>query len=72
MREAKYTLEELKNMHVVEIIEMDRFSYPKVDDKKLFDTKDEAIAFCNQYNSKNTETSAPDWYMVAQYKGKLL
>lgn len=71
MNERRYTLEEVKNMHVVEIMEMDRFSYPKVDDKKLFTTKDEAIAFCNEYNSKNTEAVAPDWYMVATYKGKV-
>jgi hypothetical protein len=68
----KYTLEEFKNMHVVEIMEMDRFSYPKVDDKKVFNTKEEAIAFCNDYNSKNTYAVSPDWYMVAHYKGKAL
>lgn len=72
MREKKYTLEELKNKHVVEIIEMDRFSGPSIEDKKLFDTKEEAIAFCNNYNARNNEPVVPEWYMVANYKGKAL
>lgn len=72
MKEKKYTLAELKTMHLVEIIEMDRFSGPSVDEEKLFTTKEEALEFCKTYNSKNTESSAPEWYMVANYRGKAI
>ncbi len=72
MNEKLYSIEALKNMHVVEIMEMDRYSYPKIDETKLFDSESEARAFCSSYNSQNTDAVAPDWYMVALYKGKVL
>ncbi len=72
MNEKKYTLNEIKNMYLVEIMEMDRFSGPSVDEKKLFESKEEALAFCQKFNSKNTATSAPDYYTVANYRGKAI
>lgn len=68
--EKKYTLEELKTKYLVEIIEMDRFSGPSILGHELFDTKEDAVSFCEKYNSKYNEISVPDCYIVAHYKGK--
>ena len=38
----------------------------KPDFHKDFDSKKEALEFMNEFNSKNTETVVPDWYMVAK------
>ena len=55
--------------HIVEIIESERGWGSRVDETLEFDTKEEAIEYCKNYNSKNTEEHAPDWYMRADYIG---
>jgi RecB family endonuclease NucS len=50
----------------VNIIARDRFSGPELLETKLFKSKDEAVKFCEKYNSKNTETHAPDYYSYAE------
>lgn len=50
----------------VEIIESERGWGQKVDETKTFETKDAAEKFVNEYNSKNTEPTTPDWYMYAR------
>lgn len=70
--EKKYTLEELKTKHLVEIVEMDNFSGPSVFGHELFDTKEDAIEFCKKYNCHNNAASVPDCYIVAHYKGKAI
>jgi hypothetical protein len=42
----------------------------KVDEVKEFATLVEAKEFAKNFNSKNTEASAPDWYMVAEVEGE--
>lgn len=49
----------------VDIIARDRFSGPELLETKLFKTEGDAEKFIKQYNSKNTETSAPDYYTYA-------
>jgi len=44
---------------------MDRWSGKKLDETKEFDTRQEAIDFCKEYNKKNNLDYVPDWYMVA-------
>lgn len=55
--------------YLVDIIESERGWGQKVDETLEFDTEEEAKEYCRKYNSKNTEASAPDWYMRADYRG---
>jgi hypothetical protein len=48
------------------IIESERGWGSKVEDTKEFDTHEEAVAFCDNFNKDNTETTVPDWYMYAR------
>jgi len=52
----------------VEIIESERGWGSKVDEVKKFYTKEEALAFIEDYNSVNDEPVTPDWYMYARLK----
>ena len=39
----------------------------KVDEEKEFDTREEAIQFCKDYNDEyNSGKGTPDWYMYAR------
>jgi hypothetical protein len=49
----------------VSIWEMDRWSGKKLDETKEFDTEQEAIDFCKEYNKKNNKDVVPEWCMVA-------
>lgn len=55
----------------VDIIESERGWGTKIDEVKYFDNEPEAKEFCRVYNLKNPPGSAPDWYMIAQYVGKV-
>ena len=68
----KYTIDELRETYLVHLTEADRFSGILIFDKKLFQSEAEAKQFCIEYNAENTEMSAPDYYTVAQYQGKVL
>lgn len=48
------------------IIESERGWGQRVDQQIFFDTYEQAIAFCREYNAQNKEDSAPDWYMYAR------
>jgi hypothetical protein len=48
------------------IIESERGWGQKVDEVREFDTEKERDDFIKEFNSHNTETSAPDWYMKAE------
>lgn len=50
----------------VYIMESERGWGQRVDEVKEFDTAVEADAFIEEYNSKNTDTEVPDWYMYAR------
>ena len=53
-------------MTKVFIMEYERGWGNKIDEVKEFKTREDAEAFCKEYNSKNTSESAPDWYMQAE------
>ena len=56
-------------LHRVEIIESERGYGQKLDEVKYFDTKQNALSFCSDFNKCNVSDSAPDWYMQANYVG---
>ena len=56
----------------VDIIESERGWGSKIDETKYFDNEAEARKWANDYNAKyNTATQVPDWYMRADYVGKV-
>jgi hypothetical protein len=56
----------------VDIIESERGWGQKIDETKYFDNELEAKAFVQRYNDTyNTAREVPDWYMRADYVGKV-
>ena len=55
----------------VDIIESERGWGSKIDETIYFDNEEEAIKYCKDFNSENTEAVAPDWYMRADYRGRI-
>jgi hypothetical protein len=55
----------------VDIIESERGWGQRVDETLYFDNEAEAQEYCRNFNSKNTAAVAPDWYMRADYCGKV-
>ena len=56
----------------VDIIESERGWGSKIDETKYFDNEAEAREWARAYNAKhNTATEVPDWYMRADYVGKV-
>lgn len=44
----------------------------RVDEVKHFPSEEEAKQFAEKFNSQNTAATAPDWYMVAVYDGRVV
>lgn len=61
----------LQNAYRVDIIESERGWGSKVDEVKYFDSKESAVAFCEEYNKDCPTDHVPAWYMVARYQGKV-
>ena len=61
----------LIEMYRVDIIESERGWGRKIDETKYFDDEIEAKQFVTQYNSRNPPGPAPDWYMQAEYIGRV-
>lgn len=59
------------NAYRVDIMEHDRFMGSKLDASIYFDNEDEAREHVRKFNAHNTEKQVPDWYMVAEYCGKV-
>jgi hypothetical protein len=55
----------------VDLIEYERGWGSKVDERIYFDNEAEARKYCEDFNAKNTAKVVPDWYMVAEYKGRV-
>ena len=56
----------------VDIIESERGWGTKIDETKYFDNEAEARKYVKDYNDKyNTSDTVPDWYMAAQYVGRV-
>lgn len=54
----------------VDLVEYERGWGSKLDETLYFDNEAEARKYCEDFNSKNTDLLAPDWYMIADYRGK--
>ena len=61
----------LKEIYKVQITEYERGWGSKVDEILYFDNEKEAKDFASEYNSRNTSSTTHDWYMQAEYCGKL-
>jgi hypothetical protein len=55
----------------VDIVECERGWGQRLEETLYFDTEDEALAYCDNFNKQNTQKTAPDWYMVANYQGRV-
>lgn len=55
----------------VSIIESERGWGQKIDEVKYFDNEQDARKFVEQYNADLPDGPAPDWYMMAQYEGRV-
>jgi hypothetical protein len=55
----------------VDLIEYERGWGSKIDETLYFDNEEEARKYCEDFNAKNTATTVPDWYMVADYRGSV-
>lgn len=62
----------LQTAYRVDIIESERGWGQKIDETKYFDNEAEARKWASDYNAKyNTAKEVPDWYMRAEYVGKV-
>lgn len=63
---------ELKTAYRVDIIESERGWGSKIDETIYFDNEAEARKYAIDYNNTyNTAIEVPDWYMRADYVGKV-
>jgi hypothetical protein len=53
----------------VDLVEHERGWGSKIDESLYFDNEDEARNYVQTFNTRNTDPLAPDWYMVAEYRG---
>ena len=53
--------------HKVTLLEFERGWGSRVDEVIYFDTEQNAKVYAKEFNSLNTQDTAPDWYMVAEY-----
>ena len=60
----------LKDFYKVNIIESERGWKTEVIEKKYFETESEAKEFCREFNGKLLD-EVPDYYIIAQYIGKV-
>jgi hypothetical protein len=61
----------LPKAYKVTIMESERGWGQRIDEVKYFDNETDAKAYVNSFNSHNTATEVPDWYMYAQYDGRV-
>lgn len=54
----------------VDLIEFERGWGSKVDDTIYFDNEEEALRYCENFNARNCDNEVPDWYMIADYRGR--
>jgi hypothetical protein len=55
----------------VDLIEYERGWGSKIDSILYFDNEAEAREYVSTFNAKNTSKEVPDWYMIADYCGKI-
>lgn len=59
------------NAYRVDIAEYERGWGSKLNASVYFDSEAEAREYVQTFNAKNTAEQVPDWYMVADYRGKV-
>lgn len=69
-------IQKSKGAHIVDIVESERGWGSKVDETIYFDIEVEAKKYVEDYNAKYNPPlkpgeMAPDWYMIAVYRGKI-
>lgn len=69
-------IEKLPTAYRVDIIESERGWGSKIDETIYFDNEAEARAYVKEYNDKYNPPlehgqGVPDWYMIAQYEGRV-
>lgn len=55
----------------VDLVEYERGWGSKIDETIYFDNEAEAREYVSTFNAKNIEKVVPDWYMIADYCGKI-
>lgn len=55
----------------VDLIEYERGWGSKIDETLYFDNEEEAREYVKKFNARNTATTVPDWYMIAEYRGRI-
>ena len=55
----------------VDLIEYERGWGSKIDETLYFDNEEEAREYVKTFNARNTATTVPDWYMIAEYRGRI-
>jgi hypothetical protein len=56
----------MKNLAVkIAVLESEKIWGAKIDDWMVCLTIEDALKFKEEFNSKNTSNSVPDWYMIA-------
>ena len=55
----------------VDLIEYERGWGQKLDETLYFDNEAEAREYVRAFNARNTEIAVPDWYMIAEFCGKI-
>lgn len=55
----------------VDLIEHERGWGSKIDEVLYFDNEAEAREYARAFNARNTAATAPDWYMIADYRGRV-
>jgi hypothetical protein len=55
----------------VDLIESERGWGSKIDEVLYFDNEEEAREYARAFNARNTAATAPDWYMRADYRGRV-
>jgi hypothetical protein len=53
------------------VLEYERGWGSKVDDTLYFDNETEAREYVRKFNERNYDDEVPDWYMIAEYCGKV-
>lgn len=62
----------IPNAYRVDIIESERGWGQKLDETIYFDNESEARKYAEDYNNKyNNLDYVPDWYMRAEYRGRM-
>ena len=53
----------------VDLVEYERGYGSRLDESLYFDNEEEARNYVQTFNTRNTARTAPEWYMVAEYRG---